>query len=106
MSSRPDVHPDEREHGEHADHSVHDGPVAALAEALPPPLLPPLPRGTRRRIAEFDEAVDRALPREPAGRAAGGVGVMRGPVGAWGSWGISSFFRRPRPPWQGSGPLK
>jgi membrane-associated phospholipid phosphatase len=117
------------------------GPVKALAEALPPPLLPPLPRGTRRRIAEFDEAVDRAfdhlrgnpvadrvfysasalgdhsllwlmlgavrgLRSEHDWKAAVRVGVMLGAESALVNVGIKSLFRRTRPPWQETGPLK
>jgi len=130
MSSRPRLE----------DHDTA-GPVQTLAEALPPPLLPPLPRGTRRRIAAFDEAVDRAfdhlrgnpvadrvfysasalgdhslvwlmlgavrgLRSEHDWKAAVRVGVMLGAESALVNVGIKSLFRRTRPPWQDTGPLK
>jgi undecaprenyl-diphosphatase len=119
---------------------VHDGHVNPLAD-LPPPLLPPLPRRTRRRIADFDAAVDRAFDRlrgnpvadrvfysasalgdhsllwlmlgalrglrsEHDWKAAVRVGVMLGAESALVNVGIKSLFRRTRPPWQDTGPLK
>jgi undecaprenyl-diphosphatase len=121
--------------------SVAASTADAHDEGVLPPLLPPLSKSTRHRIAEFDRQVDAALDRlrgnpvadrvfysasalgdhslvwlmlgalrglrsEHDWKAAVRVGLMLGAESALVNVGIKSLFRRTRPPWQESGPLR